>query len=85
MQLVETPADMHSCSQLTMAASSSSLLGTSPSEAEAVDKVTRGTLILHNVITTTIDKQKCDRSSKFVVCIKHICYGGLVGMRFSPT
>ena len=37
-------------------------------------------------MTTTIDnviikiKQKCDRSSNFVVCIKQMYYGGLVGM-----
>ena len=54
-----------------------------------VDKVTRGTLILHNVMTTTMDnviikiKQKCDRSSNFVVCIKQIYCGGLVGMKVS--
>ena len=38
MQLVETRANMHSCSQLTMAASSSSLSGTSPSEAEGTSR-----------------------------------------------
>ena len=33
-----------------------------------MDKVTRGTLILHNVMTTTMDNviiQKCDRSSMY--------------------
>ena len=38
-------------------------------------------------MTTTIDnfiiktKQKCDRSSNFVICIKQMYYGGLVGMQ----
>ena len=38
VQLIETRADMHSCSQLTMAASSSSLSGTSPSESEGTSR-----------------------------------------------
>ena len=38
VQLVETHADMHSCSQLTMAASSSRLSGASPSESEGTSR-----------------------------------------------
>ena len=57
-------ADMHSCSQLTMAASSSSLSGTSPSEAEGTRRQSDsgGTLILHNVITTTMDTVKSSKN-----------------------
>jgi hypothetical protein len=48
VQLVETRVDMHSCSQLTMAtlaASTSSLSGTSPSEAKGTS-LTQGTVML---------------------------------------
>ena len=40
------------------------------------------TTTMDDVITVLIKiKQKCDRSSNFVVYIKHIYYGGLVGMQ----
>ena len=47
-----------------------------------VDKVTRGTLILHNVMTTTMDNVKSSNNvTDQVVCIKQIYCGGLVGMQ----
>ena len=87
MQLVETRADMHvftSDNGCMLVAVCRVRVRVRP--RVQVNKVTQGTLILHNVMTTTMDnviikiKQKCDRSSNFVVCIKQLYYGGLVGM-----